>query len=228
MEEIQHKRITIFTGHYGSGKTNLAINWAIMLKKKHNNVAIADLDIVNPYNRTKDSSYIIRKNGIHLIASEYAGTNLDIPSLPAETFTITDNKNIHAVIDVGGDDRGALALGRWRPAIVSENNYEMLFVVNRFRPLTKSANDALAVMREIENASGIRCTAIVANHNLGSITNKENILESVSYTEELSLISGLPIKFYSVDKNLSESLGYTLQTVFPLDYIYHTSECLDR
>lgn len=224
---MKNKRITIFTGHYGSGKTNLAVNWAIMLRRSYDNVAIADLDIVNPYNRTKDSFEVFEKNGIRLIVSEYAGTNLDIPSLPAETFAITDNKDIRAVIDVGGDDRGALALGRWREAIISENDYEMLFVVNRFRPLTKTPEEALAVMREIEEAAGIRCSAIVANHNLGLLTDANTVLESVSYTQKLSEISGLPIKFYSVEKNLVKDVEAGLENVFSLDYLYHTGGCFD-
>ena len=105
------KRITIFAGHYGSGKTNIAVNFALGLREEHDKVSIADLDIVNPYFRTKDSEKILAEKGIRLISSEYANSNVDVPALPAEAYSIIDDLSVRAVIDVGGDDRGALALG---------------------------------------------------------------------------------------------------------------------
>jgi len=106
------KRITLFAGHYGSGKTNVAINYALLLKKSFERVKIADLDIVNPYFRTKDSERVLEENAVELISSDYAGTNVDFPALPAKAYSIIDDVGVHAVIDVGGDDRGALVLGR--------------------------------------------------------------------------------------------------------------------
>ena len=138
-----YKRITLLCGHYGSGKTNVALNMAYDLKNQKDRVAIADLDIVNPYFRTKDSAEELREKGITLISSEYAGTNVDIPAMPQQMYMLTDDKELRAVIDVGGDDRGALALGRIRPAIIEENDYEMLFVINCYRPLTGDAKSTL-------------------------------------------------------------------------------------
>ena len=125
-----YKRITILCGHYGSGKTNVAVNMAYDLKAQHDKVLIADLDIVNPYFRTKDSKADLEERGITLISSEYAGTNVDIPAMPQQMYAIIDNRESKAIIDVGGDDRGALALGRIMPSIMEENDYEMLFVFN--------------------------------------------------------------------------------------------------
>ena len=119
-----YKRITLLCGHYGSGKTNIAVNMAYDLKKQNEKVLIADLDIVNPYFRTKDSAGEFEDLGIRLICSEYAGSNVDIPALPQEMYSLTDDKTVRAVIDVGGDDRGALALGRISPQIMAENDYE--------------------------------------------------------------------------------------------------------
>ena len=143
------KRVTLFCGHYGSGKTNVALNYALHLKQDGGDVTVADLDIVNPYFRTKDSRQDLEEAGIRLICSEYANTNVDIPALPSDLYSITDDKSHHVVIDVGGDDRGALALGRIAPAILEENSYEMLLVINRFRPLTPDAPSTVEVMREI-------------------------------------------------------------------------------
>ena len=183
-----YKRITLLCGHYGSGKTNVAVNMAYDQKAKYDRVAIADLDIVNPYFRTKDSAKEFDALGIELIASEYAGSNVDIPALPQQIYSICDQKDKQVIIDVGGDDRGAYALGRISPAILEENNYEMLFVINCFRPLTRDAESTIEVMREIEYAAKIKFTAIVNNSNLGEETTKDDVLNSISYAEEISNI----------------------------------------
>ena len=152
---MEHKRVTLFAGHYGSGKTNIAVNYALKLKKDGEKVVIADLDIVNPYFRTKDSKDVLEKNGIKLISSEFANSNVDFPALPQEMYEVTDNKSEFAVLDIGGDDRGAYALGRYTPSIKEENNYEMLLVINKYRPLTADAESVVEIMREIEQAGGL-------------------------------------------------------------------------
>lgn len=196
------KRITIFAGHYGSGKTNIAINYAFKLKEHNENVAIADLDIVNPYFRTKDAEGILRCNGIKLISSPFANSNVDTPALPAETYSIIHDKSISAVIDVGGDDRGALALGRYAEAIVSEGDYEMLFVINKYRYLTKTADETIEVMREIEESGKVKFTGIVNNSNLGEETTHADVLESIDYANEISKKTGLPVRFTTVNEEI--------------------------
>lgn len=212
-----YKRVTLLCGHYGSGKTNVAVNMAYDLKSQYADVVIADLDIVNPYFRTKDSKDDLEQRGITLISSEYAGTNVDIPAMPQQMYMITDNKNLHAVIDVGGDDRGALALGRIAPAIMEENDYEMLFVINCFRPLTRDAQSTIEVMHEIEEACKMRFTAIVNNSNLGNETTAEDVLNSVSYANKVAHITGLPIKCTAVHSSLYESVKDKIENVFPLN-----------
>lgn len=207
------KRIYIIAGHYGSGKTNIAVNLALKLRKEGKEVKIADLDIVNPYFRTKDSADVLEKAGIELISPHFANTNVDLPALPPETYSIFQNKNFSAVIDVGGDDRGAYALGRYAPYILEENNFEMCFVANFYRPLTKTAEEAIEVMREIEAACGIKFTAIINNSNLGSETAKEDILASNIQAERLREISSLPILFNSVRADISEEI----EDSFPLN-----------
>ena len=211
-----YRRITLLCGHYGSGKTNVALNMAYDLKNQKDKVAIADLDIVNPYFRTKDSAEELREKGITLISSEYAGTNVDIPAMPQQMYMLTDDKELHAVIDVGGDDRGALALGRIAPAIIEENDYEMLFVINCYRPLTKDAKSTLEVMAEIETACKIKFTAIVNNSNLGNETTVDDVLASVDYANEVSALTGLPIKCTTVSENIYNDIKEKLSNVFPL------------
>lgn len=209
------KRITLFVGHYGSGKTNVAVNFALKLANYKKNVAIADLDIVNPYFRTKDSSDELQEKGIRLICSDYANTNVDIPALPQDMYAITDDKSLNVVIDVGGDDRGALALGRLADAIRQENNYDMFMVVNKFRPLTRDADTTIEVMREIEYASKLCFTGIVNNSNLGEETTIEDIKNSSSYAKEICDKTNLKLAFTSIKEEFIKNLD-TDGKYFPL------------
>lgn len=213
---MSDKRITIVSGHYGSGKTNIAVNLALDLKAKQENVAIADIDIVNPYFRTKDSEQLLKSNGIRLICSDYANTNVDIPALPQDIYAITDDKSMSCILDVGGDERGALALGRISERIVQENNYRMLYVVNMYRPLTATADDAIEVLREIENACKIKFTAIVNNSNLGAETTAETVLESQDFINEISQKTNLPVLFTTVSENLYDKLCGKIENLYML------------
>jgi len=214
---LSYKRTTVFAGHYGSGKTNVAVNYALWLKNSEENVSVADLDIVNPYFRTKDSAKVLEKHGIKLISSQFANSNVDTPALPGEIYSVFDDKSIYSVLDVGGDDRGALALGRYVPHLLDENNYEFLFVINKYRFLTKDAKSTIEVMREIEEASKLRFTAIVNNSNIGEETTKEDVLSSVAYANEVSALTGLEIKMTTVKRSLYESLKNEIINLQPID-----------
>lgn len=211
-----YKRITLLSGHYGSGKTNVAVNMALELTQQAQRVAMADLDIVNPYFRAKDSRGALEQAGIRFICSDYANSNVDIPALPPDMYAITDDKGLCTVIDVGGDDRGALALGRLAPQIVAEGDYEMLMVINRYRPLTPDAASTVEVMREIEAAGGIRFTGLVNNSNLGEDTTPADVLASRAYAEEVAALSGLPVVLTTVRADLQEALADKMPFVYPL------------
>lgn len=213
---FNRKRITMILGHYGSGKTNIAVNLAVAYRQEAEKVAIADLDIVNPYFRTKDSLGLLQEKGIRLIVSEYANTNLDIPALPQDMYAVTDDKSLTCILDIGGDDRGALVLGRLRPAIVEENDYEMLLVINKYRPLTADAPSALEVMREIEAAANMRFTGIINNSNLGRETTAEIVLSSLPYAEEIARLTGLPIVMTTVEESVAKELDGRVEGLFPL------------
>lgn len=210
------KRLTLLCGHYGSGKTNVAVNLAFYLKEQYNNVVVADLDIVNPYFRTKDSIDDFKARGIELICSQYANTNVDIPALPANMYRLTADKDITAVIDVGGDDRGAYALGRLVPEIKAENNFDMLMVINGYRPLTPDAESTVEVMREIEEACKLKFTGLVNNSNIGEETTAEDIIKSIGYANEVSQASGLPIVMTSVKRELYDGLKNKIDNLLPM------------
>ena len=213
---MNYKRITLLCGHYGSGKTNLAVNMAFDLRRQYEQVAIADLDIVNPYFRTKDSQNELEAAGIRLIVSEYANSNLDIPALPQEMYAIVDNRDLMSIVDVGGDDRGAYALGRLSPAIREENNYDMFLVINRYRPLTPDAKSTVEVMQEIEAAASLKFTGIIYNSNLGALTEPDDVLSSLAYAREVSEITSLPVVMTSAEEGVAAQLQNRIQDLFPM------------
>lgn len=213
---MNYKRITLLAGHYGSGKTNIAVNMALDLKKDHDNTAIADLDIVNPYFRTLDSKDELEAAGIRLIVSPYANSALDIPALPQEMYAIVDDQSMFSIIDVGGDDRGALALGRLSRMISDENNYDMFLVINKYRPLTPDGQSVKEVMDEIEAAGRLKFTGIINNSNLGAETDADCVLDSLDFAKEVSEICNLPIICTSVEEKLLTQLEGKIDHLFPM------------
>ena len=213
---MEHKRVTLFAGHYGSGKTNIAVNYALLLAAEGKKVCIADMDIVNPYFRTKDSAKELEAAGVELIYPKFANSNVDLPALPAESYRLVQDKSIYGIMDIGGDDRGAYALGRFVPYLKEENNYRMIFVANSYRPLTRTPEEALEVMHEIEEACGLHFTDIVNNANLGNETTAQTVLDAVSYMETLSSLSGLPIFAHTAEKTVARQLEGKLSPVLSL------------
>ena len=211
------KRITLFAGHYGSGKTNIAINYARALKRAGEKVAVADLDIVNPYFRTKDSAAELQAEGIDLVVSDFANSNVDFPALPKEIYALVADRETKIVMDIGGDDRGALALGRYVPDIKAEGDYEMLAVVNAARPLTRTPQEAVEVLREIEAACRLPCTGIVNNTNVGAETTVETVLGSIPYADEIAALMGVPVRFTCAIGAIAAELKGKVENLLPLE-----------
>lgn len=179
------KRINIFTGHYGSGKTEFAINFALKLKEKYDKVVICDMDIVNPYFRTNDVSAFLNEKGIRVIAPDYACTNVDIPVLPGDILSVFANKDVHAVLDIGGDDDGAVALGQYFNYLKDED-FDMFFVLNLLRPLTQSTDDIAELASNIELMSRLRLTSLIDNTNLSYLTEPVHVADSIARAEEIA------------------------------------------
>ncbi len=196
--------VTIITGHYGCGKTNLAVNLAVAAAKAGRKVFAVDLDIVNPYFRTADFGGVFVQYGIELVASMYANSNLDIPAISFDLERIA-REDADVMIDVGGDDDGALALGRYKEAFETlDVAYEMLYVINQRRLLTEKPAEALALLREIEQNSRLKATGIVNNTNLGAETQIVTILESLPYALEIARIANLPLLYSTVPAFLAD------------------------
>lgn len=198
------KKITVITGHYGSGKTNLAVNLAVNATQEGRSVTVVDLDIVNPYFRTADFRQLFEEKGIRLIAPDYANSNLDIPSLQFDLEQIAASGDC-LIIDVGGDDAGAFALGRFAEALSSYgDDLDMFYVINQRRYLTAASDEALSLMYEIETASRMKHTAVVNNTNLGSETTLEIVEESAEFASEVAEKAGLPLLFTTCPEELAE------------------------
>ncbi len=213
---MNHKRVTLFAGHYGSGKTNIAVNYALHLASLGKKVCIADLDIVNPYFRTKDSQQELESAGVELISPHFANSNVDLPALPAEAYRLVEDKTVYGIMDIGGDDRGAYALGRYTPFLKEEDNYRMVFVANCYRPLTRTPEEAMEVMREIESACGLAFTDIVNNSNLCGETTAKTVLDSLAYVEKLQQLSGLPLWMHTAEESVAKELEGTIPAVFAM------------
>ena len=222
---MEAKRVTLFSGHYGSGKTNVALNYAIYLKDMGLDVEIYDMDIVNPYFRTLDGKDMLDKHNIPLVVSDYANSNVDVPAMNSGAYRMIHDLSKYAVVDVGGDDRGALALGRFEKSLKEENNYDMLLVINKYRFETQNADDTLEIMKEIEYACGIPFTGIVNDSNLGKETTKETVLKSLAFANEVSEKTGLPIKFTCVEKGLYNELKNEINNLVPIDVIHYGVWC---
>ena len=180
------------------------------------------MDIVNPYFRTKDSAEKLGAAGIRLISSHFANSNVDVPSMPPETSAIFDNPNTYSVIDLGGDDRGAHALGRYTGRILESNDYSMLLVVNMYRPLSREVSALVEIKNEIETAAKLGFTGIINNSNLGRETRVSDVLASMNYAEEISRKSSLPIVATSVSKAVAnelqaEGLHTSVNNIFIID-----------
>ena len=203
-------KTNIVTGHYGSGKTEFALNLAMNLKKENKKVSICDLDIVNPYFRTNDARKLLEENGIKVISSQFANTNVDIPVLPGEVLSVFADKETYKIFDVGGDDDGAIALGTYFHYI-SKEPYNMYFVVNTLRPMTSTKEEIYEMARNIEAASRLKITDIVNNTNLQGLTKAEDIVKSIKIVDEAAKMLGVNVKYISGKKEILDNLPPELQ-----------------
>ena len=201
----KNSKIHIFTGHYGSGKTTVALNEALKMAQRGERVTVVDLDTVNPYFRMADAQKLVEQKGITVLTPGFAGSNVDIPNLPSEFMRVFDQDCGHVFIDVGGDDDGAYALGVYHGRFV-QKPYDMLYVVNLRRPLTTDSKQLLEMAENIMSASRLKFSAIVNNTNIGPWTTPDVIWES---REEVQALAGkLGLSVYEPD----------IQTILPMPW----------
>lgn len=211
------KRITIFAGHNGSGKTQLTVNLALELSADiHRKVIAVDMDTVKPYFRTCDFREDFKQAGVRLIAPELANSSVDLPTLTGELRAVFDTPDARCILDVGGDDAGAIALGQYAREI-RDAGYDLLLVANPYRYLTREPEDALRVLRDIEDVSQLRFTGIVHNPNLGAETTAQTVADAVPYAKALSAASGLPIVATAYPRTVTPDPASIIGQAWPID-----------
>ncbi|MBO5767736.1 MAG: PhoH family protein [Clostridia bacterium] len=191
LKDLATEKVTVISGPYGSGKTNVAVNLAMDIAKSGQVCRIADLDIVNPYFRSADNAKMLESLGVQTMIPTFANTNVDIPALPPNYQLLFTGEG-RSVADVGGDGDGAAVLGMSHDQYV-EAGYKMYFVYNRYRYITSEPEGALEVLEAIKRASGLEFHGIINNSNLGEETNEKIILDAIPYAERLSEIAKLPL-----------------------------------
>lgn len=200
------KRIRIITGHYGSGKSEFSINYALKLRKEvEGRLAISDLDVVNVYFRSRGRKEFLEENGIHLISSSVDAPTLDIPALSAEIHTPLLNKDYNNIIDLGGDKVGATVIARYKN-MIDDDDYDMFFVVNANREKTQTAEEVMKYIDEIEKASKLKVTGLINNTHMLKATTIDDIKKGQEVCREVSKLKNIPIKFISCLETLVKEI----------------------
>lgn len=189
--ELATEKVTVISGPYGSGKTNIAVNLALDIRKQGEICRIADLDTVNPYFRSADNEKMLSEQGVQTLVPMFANTNVDIPALPPNYRLLFTGEG-KSVADVGGDGDGAAVLGFSHDDYI-EAGYKMYFVYNRYRYITSEPEGALEVLEEIKRASGLEFHGIINNSNLGLETTEKTVKDAISHAERLAELANLPL-----------------------------------
>ncbi|MBR6475799.1 MAG: tyrosine-protein kinase family protein [Lachnospiraceae bacterium] len=212
------KNFILVTGHYGCGKTNFTMNLALDYAKAGRKVTVVDMDLINPYFRTSDFKGVLEEKGIEVITPVFGGTNLDIPSLPASMYGIFEKKDV-VIIDVGGDDAGSMVLGRFKPQFDTVD-YDMLYVINRFRSLSTDLDEAIEVLGEIEAVSGLKPHYLINNSHMMAETGQAIYDEGKQFAEMISEKTGLKVLCHTLDKELYDK-GIVIpdvdDSIYPID-----------
>lgn len=213
--ELSPHRLLIVTGHFGTGKTEFSVNLALALARAGEKVMMADLDIVNPYFRSRERREALEAAGVRLITSSQDSENADMPSLPAEILTVLEDRSYRGVLDIGGDPDGARVLARYQPKITAED-YQLIFVSNANRPEVRKAEDAISYLRCIEEVTGLTCGGIVNNTHLCGETTAEEILRGAELARSISEKTDIPVLCHTAEERLIPELTALAEPIFPI------------
>jgi len=208
------KRIKIITGHFGSGKTEFAVNYAKHIKSENSDpVCLVDLDLVNPYFRSREKTVAFKELGIEILSSDLEGEAADIPSISARIQKVFDNKTLRTIIDLGGDPMGATALGRFFESMV-ESEIDIWLVVNANRPYTQTVEDTLMYAHNLEAKIGFKITGIINSTHMVKYTTSEDIEHGYHIASQVAAILNVPVKYNVLLENLVENTH--LPNLFPI------------
>lgn len=213
---LDTQRLTLIVGHSGSGKTEFAVNLALALAERGHPTALADLDVVNPYFRSRERRALLAERGIRLVASSQACLDADVPALPPEINTLLQDRSLYSVLDLGGDPTGARVMARFRTPVGSQP-HRVCFVLNARRPGTNTVQGAMEVLTGIEKTLGIPVTHIVGNTHLCGETTREDLEQGAQLCREVSEQRGIPVLCHTVYRGLKELVGEMDAPVFEIE-----------
>lgn len=214
---LDDKRIRIVTGHYGSGKTEFSVNYAVELAKIKRKVALVDLDVINLYFRSREKSLLLENMGIKVISSSINAPAVDVPAISGEVYAPLEDESYDVVLDLGGDPAGARVLGRYEEFFVN-GKYDMFYILNANRQETSTADKAIEYLKRIENMARIKVTALVNNTHMLKSTTVDDLLRGQKVALEVSEKLDIPIKYISVIKNVAALLPKNMKgEIFPMD-----------
>jgi hypothetical protein len=199
--DINLNGLVVIVGNYGSGKTEVSINLAVNRKRAGLNVGIADLDLVNPYFRTREARSTLTDLGIEVILPPEQYLHADLPVLSPTIAGMIRESGELMILDVGGDDAGATVLSALADAF-SGKKVHLLQVVNPLRPQTSTVSGCVTIRNEIEKAARLTITGIIGNANLIDETSAEDIYSGYEFVQTVSRESGLPLEFITVSQEL--------------------------
>jgi len=204
------RNVIVIVGGFGSGKSEVSINLARHLAVTSDGpVAIADLDIVNPYFRSREAAAALASLGIKSLVPAGAYATADLPIILPEIKSAIQRAEGKLILDVGGDDAGARVLSSLADAF-APGQYDMLFTVNAYRPFTSDLKGALKIMGEIEKAGKLKFTGLISNSHLIEQTTTAEVMHGVDLVQQLSEAAGLPVCFVSAFESVLKALDRTL------------------
>ena len=216
---LDDRRIVIFTGRFGSGKTEISINYALSLvdQTDQQRPILVDLDIVTPYFRTRELAEQLAQEGVDVVTPAPVAQHLDTPGITPEILGAIQQPDRPVVLDVGGDAQGARALGQYA-SVLNQLDYAMNFVVNPHRPFTDSVAGIAQAVAEIQSTARLQATALVSNPNLIGETTLPIVTAGHCLVEEAAQVLGLPVAFVSLRADLAAEAGPNTfrQPVMPL------------
>lgn len=217
---LNDNRIRIIIGHYGSGKTEFSVNYAINLSKESKRkVALADLDVVNPYFRSREQGALLETYNINVLSSYVKGSGSDLPSVSADVLGPLQNPDYDVVLDVGGDSMGARTLARYTEYFV-EGEYDMFCVINANRPETQNLDGVLGHIAAIERTTKTKVTGLINNTHLLRYTTIEDVLMGQELCKKVSDALNIPIKYTSIIHTLVEEVPDSIEgTIIPIKMI---------
>ena len=212
---MYESRITVVTGHLGSGKTEFALNLALKLSSAGFSAALADLDVVNPYFRSREQKEFLEAHKIRLISAPDACVDADVPSMPPDVRILFDNPRLWGILDIGGDASGSRVLARYRENLRS-CEAKMLFVINGNRPMTCTPSGIIDFIKGIEETSGLAVEGLVNNTHFFERTEPEDIMRGAELAGEVSRLSGVPVICHMVPEGAAFQSLPDIAPLFPV------------